>query len=122
MIEGVPLVGTIPASLGNASSLEQLHASFFLCFWRITLLNIFFSRTLEKTQLEGPIPQQLGNLTVLRVLYDSPVRMAMADSILMRCCILSQLKSNQLSGAIPSRLGNILSLQDLYVSPHHLCR
>ena len=50
---------------------------------------------LERNQLEGAIPRELGGLTNLRILY---------------------LLQNQLSGEIPAELGNLKKLEQLWLS------
>jgi len=92
------LTGTIPASLGNLTSLTQL----FLLGNQLTgsipaeLGNLTNLTHLElySNQLSGSIPASLGNLSKLTALY---------------------LSSNQLNGTIPSSLGSLNKLASLWL-------
>jgi Leucine-rich repeat (LRR) protein len=90
------LVGTLPASLGNLTSLGDLSLSGNQLTGSIptelgSLANLQ-ALDLGDNQLTGSIPPQLGNLTSLQFLY---------------------LYNNQLSGSIPAQLGNLTDLQSL---------
>ena len=86
------LSGTIPAQLGNLTSLEYL--------W------------FNNNELSGAIPSQLGNLTSLETLVLNKNRLnGMIPSQLGNLTSLEILAlwGNELSGAIPSQLGNLTS-------------
>ncbi len=97
------LSGTLPASLGNLTSLfalllfnNQLSGSIPGQLGSLTSLT---QLQLFNNQLSGSIPAQLGNLTSLQFLI---------------------LSSNHLSGSIPAQLGNLTSLQYLYLAGNQL--
>ena len=95
--------GTIPAELGNLTSLEYL----------------WFNRN----QLSGPIPAELGNLTSLEVLVLN--RNRLVGTIPHQLANLSSLETlalwgNQLSGPIPAELGNLTSLVFLVLGDNQL--
>ena len=93
------LVGTLPDSIGNLTSLQSLN--------------------LHTNQLSGPIPESLGNLTNLTVLhlYENAFTGSL-PSTLGNLTHVFQLKAhtNQLSGTIPSALGSMTALQWLDLS------
>ena len=90
------LSGTIPAEIGNLTSLSyldlggnQLSGTIPAEIGNLTSLSVLF---LADNQLSGTIPVEVGNLTRLTGLY---------------------LNRNQLSGQIPAALGNLTSLSAL---------
>ena len=97
------LTGSIPAELGNLSSLVVL--------------------SLSSNQLTGSIPAELGNLSSLRGLYLSnnhltgsiPAELGNLSSL-----VVLSLSSNQLTGSIPAELGNLSRLRQLYLSNNQL--
>ena len=97
------LSGTIPAQLGNLTSLEYL--------W------------FNNNELSGAIPSQLGNLTSLETLVLNRNRLnGMIPSQLGNLTSLEILAlwGNELSGAIPSQLGNLTSLEYLVLGNNEL--
>ncbi|MCY4505949.1 MAG: cadherin-like beta sandwich domain-containing protein [Acidobacteria bacterium] len=95
--------GTLPAELGNLTSLEYL----------------WFNRN----QLSGPIPAELGNLTSLEVLVLN--RNRLVGTIPHQLANLSSLETlalwgNQLSGPIPAELRNLTSLVFLVLGDNQL--
>ncbi|MDM8525396.1 leucine-rich repeat domain-containing protein [Desulfococcaceae bacterium HSG8] len=102
-LSGNNLTGTIPPSLGNLLSLEQLD--------------------LYDNHLTGEIPQELGNLPELKALrlYINQL----SGSVPPELGNLSNLEGldlgeNQLSGAIPPELGNLSNLKFMYLDINQL--
>ncbi len=95
--------GSIPAEIGNLTSLQTLY--------------------LSKNQLTGSIPPELGNLTVLYDLHldtneltgNIPATLGNLTGLLGL-----SLNSNQLSGSIPPELGNLTHLEFLYLYDNQL--
>ena len=92
------LSGSIPAELGNLTSLEDL--------------------SLDDNNLSGPIPAELGNLTSLENLHIP--RNNLSGSIPAELGNLTSLENlwleyNNLSGPIPAELGNLTSLESLWL-------
>ena len=97
------LTGTIPAELGNLTSLERL--------------------VLVGNPLRGAIPAELGNLTNLEMLNLSYNQLSGAiPAALGNLDNLEQLwlVNNQLSGAIPAALGNLSNLEVLILNKNLL--
>ncbi len=97
------LIGSIPADLGNLTSLQRLG------LWSNDLsgeipselgnLSSLEQMSLDDNQLSGEIPAELGNLSNLSELY---------------------LYENQLSGGIPTELGRLTELTGLYLRGNQL--
>ena len=99
------LSGTIPAELGNLSSLTGLNLGY--------------------NQLSGTIPSELGNLSSLTglYLYDNQLSGTIPSELGNLSSLTGlNLGSNQLSGTIPSELGNLSSLIYLNLSSNQLRR
>ena len=121
------LIGSIPADLGNLTSLQRLG------LWSNDLsgeipselgnLSSLERMSLDDNQLSGGIPSELGSLSNLERIFlhgnqlsgeipselgnlSSPERMSLDD--------------NQLSGGIPSELGNLSNLERLYLTRNQL--
>ncbi len=97
------LSGTIPARLGELSSL------FFL--------------SLSGNRLTGPIPPDLGNLQNLQYLYlfDNALTGSIPTQLGQLGALTTLLlQENELSGSIPSELGNIGTLVELDLYDNHL--
>jgi len=97
------LTGSIPGSLSNLSSLQQLN--------------------LMENHLIGSIPSSLGNLSQLRVLrlFENQLTGAIPASLgYLPNLRLLYLWSNQLTGGIPSSLGSLSSLTDLSIGGNQL--
>ena len=97
------LSGTIPAELGNLSSLTELELGGNQLSGTIPVelgnLTRLTTLDLNYNQLSGTIPAELGNLTRLTTL---------------------RLDDNQLSGTIPVELGNLTSLTTLRLDDNQL--
>ena len=97
------LSGTIPAELGNLSSLTELE--------------------LGGNQLSGTIPVELGNLTRLTTLdlnYNQLSGTIPAELGNLSSLTTLRLDDNQLSGTIPAELGNLTSLTWLELAGNQL--
>ncbi len=96
------LTGTIPAELGNLSSLQKLN--------------------LDWNQLSGSIPESLGNLSNLHYLYLGINKLSgsIPSSLGMGNLRDIRLNHNQLSGSIPESLGNLSNLQDIVLYSNQL--
>ena len=97
------LIGSIPADLGNLTSLNllalhinQLNGSIPMELGNLSNLT---ELALWENQLSGEIPSELGNLTNLSLLTQS---------------------NNQLSGEIPAELGDLSNLTELYLNANQL--
>ena len=94
--EGNQLIGTIPAELGNLSSLRKLN--------------------LDNNQLTGSIPDELGDLASLTALYlrDNQLKGTIPAELGNLASLTALgLSRNQLTGTIPAELGDLASLQEL---------
>ncbi len=97
------LSGTIPAQLGNLTSLQELH--------------------LTRNQLTGTIPAELGSLTSLEILAlganeltgDIPPELGSLSNLERM-----YLWDNELTGPIPAELGSLSNLQELWLSENQL--
>ncbi|KAJ7297479.1 hypothetical protein O6H91_Y053700 [Diphasiastrum complanatum] len=102
-LDGFGYVGTLPASLGNFSSLQLLdmsgnafHGSIPDSISRLTLLS---KLDLSRNSLSGSIPPSIGQLSSLQQLC---------------------LSYNLLGGAIPTSINSLLSLERLYLFNNRL--
>ena len=116
------LIGSIPADLGNLTSLQRLG------LWSNDLsgeipselgnLSSLERMSLDDNQLSGGIPSELGNLSNLERLYLT--RNQLSREIPTELSSLPNLEElalggNQLSGSIPAELGSLASLIELYL-------
>ncbi len=127
LLSGNNLVGNLPGSLGNLTSLTQLTLNGNLLSGSIPTqlgsLTSMIDLHLEANQLSGSIPPELGNLTSLNQLYLSTNQLT--GSIPTGLGNLTSLQElvlagNQLSGSIPSQLGSLTGLRDLNLSSNQL--
>ena len=121
------LSGTLPAELGNLSSLlwismgsNSLSGTIASELGQLSQLR---ELRLDNNDLSGPIPNQLGNLTQLTELRLH--KNALSGQIPQELGNLSSLQSlllnhNVLTGEIPGQLGNLKQLQLLYLSGNEL--
>ena len=131
------LSGAIPNSIGNLTSLTDLYVSpsfhllyqqhLFSSLYSFSLTHLLFSQ-LYSNQLSEAIPDSIGNLGNLIVLY---VSLSFPHSyhqllfshlfidfiviLLFTNLISSELSFNQLSGTIPDSIRNLSNLTVLYV-------
>jgi RHS repeat-associated protein len=121
------LVGTIPPSIGNLTSLNFLQLqnnqlSGAIPFELGNLSNLEQLK-LDQNQISGSIPSSLGNLTKLQELTipnnqligEMPISFGGLSSL-----TLLWLSGNQLSGGIPTSLGNLNNLQNLILQSNQL--
>ncbi len=120
------LIGTMPASLGNLTSLTRLSLHTNGLTEQIPdLSNLGRLRQLylRDNQLSGTIPASLGNLASLSRLsiYNNQLSGTIPAS-LGNLASLQQLylTGNELSGTIPASLGNLANLQRLYLNNNEL--
>ena len=98
MPDGVGLVGSIPAQLGNLSGLEDFY--------------------LDGNRLSGSIPPRLGRLVNLRWLHlagnqlSGPIPTQLGDLVMLDNL---RLEHNRLSGPLPTQLSNLSELSRIYV-------
>ena len=121
------LYGSLPAELGNLTSLTELYLAETSLSGNIpaelgnlTNLTLLW---LSHNQLSGSIPAELGNLTNLTALwlFDNRLRGRIPAELgkLSNLRVLS-LDNNRLSGSIPAELGNLTSLISLRASRNGL--
>lgn len=98
------LRGTLPAELGNLSSLRSLEIN-------------------RNKELSGPIPKELGNLSNLEhlVFYISGLNGSIPKELgnLSKLRVLG-IDNSKLSGSIPTELGNLTCLEELNLSQNDL--
>uniref|UniRef100_A0ACD5WN63 Uncharacterized protein n=1 Tax=Avena sativa TaxID=4498 RepID=A0ACD5WN63_AVESA len=122
------LYGTIPAGIGNLTSLVGLNIS------RNPYLSGAIPRSigqlkhlvvlrLENLGLDGTLPEEIGNMTSLEVLTLRSV--TLTGSIPLTIGMLVKLRKlildyNNLTGSIPLEIGNMTELQELSFSRNYL--
>ena len=97
------LVGNLPTSMGNLTSLTRLY--------------------LYNNQLSGALPPEMGNLSNLAViqLYGNQLSGSIPTTFGDLVSLIHlHLGANQLSGQIPSELGNLTMLSELYLYNNQL--
>ncbi|CBI36453.3 unnamed protein product, partial [Vitis vinifera] len=125
LLGGNNLRGTIPSSLGNISTLEELlFASLsYNRFDGQIPEEIGSLRNLEElylggNHLTGPIPSSIGNISSLQILFleDNKIQGSIPSTLgnLLNLSYLV-LELNELTGAIPQEIFNISSLQILSI-------
>ena len=117
----------IPAEIGNLTSLTELELSFNLLSGTIPAeignLTSLTELELSFNLLSGTIPAEIGNLTSLEDLYLRSNQLSgtiPAEIGNLTSLDDLDLHSNQLSGTIPAELGNLTSLEDLYLTFNQL--
>ncbi|KAK2979889.1 hypothetical protein RJ640_023960, partial [Escallonia rubra] len=127
-IDGNPIAGTLPVSIGNLSaSLQYFYA--YRCRIRGTIpneignLSGLILLSAFENELSGSIPNTIKGLQKLQeiVVHDNKLRGSIPDDL----CQLPNLSgvylhTNQLSGPMPACLGNISSLRELYLTSNKL--
>ena len=120
------LSGTIPAEIGNLTSLTELDLSFNELSGipaEIGNLTSLTELELSFNLLSGTIPAEIGNLTSLEDLYLRSNQLSgtiPAEIGNLTSLDDLDLHSNQLSGTIPAEIGNLTSLEDLYLTFNQL--
>ena len=121
------LNGTIPAEIGNLTSLTELELSFNLLSGTIPAeignLTSLTELELYSNQLSGTIPAEIGNLTSLTELelYSNLLSGTIPAEIgYLTSLTWLALAANQLSGTIPVELGNLTRLEDLFLGGNQL--
>ena len=121
------LTGTLPAELGDLTSLANLNlygnlltGSIPATMGNLTALN---SLSLANNPLTGSIPATLGNLTALQYLYLDNCQLT--GSIPAEIGNLTALRElhlsdNPLTGSIPAEIGNLTALRELYLYDNQL--
>ncbi|KAF7045858.1 hypothetical protein CFC21_054921 [Triticum aestivum] len=120
--------GRIPSTLGNLAKLYSLglSANSFTgpipsTLFSIQTLSIVLD--VSHNDLEGPIPQEIGNLKNLAELHLESNRLSGEIPATIGECRLLQilyLQSNSLSGSIPSTLNQLMGLETLDMSSNNL--
>ena len=121
------LNGTLPAELGNLSSLTSLNLRYNPLSGRIPaeLGNLGNLRALRLygTDLSGEIPRELANLTNLERLWIFSNELSGTIPVwleeLTNLKILD-LDDNNFTGEIPAELGNLTELEDLWLARNNL--
>ena len=119
---GNNLTGTLPAEVGDLTSLTNLNLDGNLLtgsipaeIGNLTALN---SLSLANNPLTGSIPPEIGSLTALQYLYLDNCQLT--GSIPAEIGNLTALRElhlygNQLTGPIPAETGNLTALRELYL-------
>ncbi|XP_037418226.1 probable leucine-rich repeat receptor-like protein kinase At1g35710 [Triticum dicoccoides] len=122
------LYGTIPAGIGNLTSLVVLNISWNPYLGGAIPRSIGQLKHLAVLQLSGlglngMLPQEIGNLTSLEELYLDWITLTgsipQTIGMLMKLRVLSLLNNN-LTGSIPHEIGNMTELQEIYFSYNYL--
>ena len=137
-LRGNDLSGTLPASLGNLTNLQELSLNDSKYNRSSSLsrlsglsgtipaslgnLTKLTRLSLARNRLTGEIPEELGNLASLQYLYlnnnqltgEIPEELGNLASLLYL-----YLDNNQLTGEIPEELGNLTNLQELYLNENY---
>ncbi len=121
-IEGKNLTGSIPASIGDLTSLIHLHVRWNNLSGSIpaeignlqTLSQLF----LEDNDLSGPIPESIGNMSGLRKLFLNKNQLTgtIPDTLYTINLTWLYLSFNQLSGGISDLVGNLTTLERLVLN------
>jgi hypothetical protein len=126
-LNGNQLIGQLPDSVGNLSTLQFLHLYSNHLSGQIpdSLSNLSVLQHLHLTdnELSGPLPSSLGTLGALQTLYlQSNQLTGVIPAALGNMSALQRLNisNKQLSGPIPSSLGNLGKLHFLYLSSNQL--
>ncbi len=121
------LIGTIPASLGNLTNLENIYLDRNQLTGSIPaslgILPKLFALNLSYNQLRGSVPGELGSLINIRE-FNLRVNQ-LSGSIPSELGLLTNLSffslsANQLTGSIPASLGNLTKLAQLQLSDNQL--
>ncbi|XP_037415273.1 receptor-like protein 12 [Triticum dicoccoides] len=122
------LFGTIPAGIGNLTSLftltimenPYLRGRIPCSIGQLKQLSYL---QLEALGLDSTLPEEIGNLTSLMVLSINLVTLAGSIpptiGMLMKLQMLS-LTGNNLTGSIPMEIGNMTGLQNIYLHENYL--
>jgi len=86
----IPFVHSVALQAIGTHKLSIPHI--LACFFFIIVILCLIHATIDQNNIAGPIPSEIGNLSVLRILH---------------------LDYNQLSGVIPSELDNLEKLQSV---------
>ncbi|KAM0931197.1 hypothetical protein ACQ4PT_000301 [Festuca glaucescens] len=122
------LYGTIPAGIGNLTSLVVLRI-FSNPYLRgaipcsIAGLKHLGVLELAHLGLDGTLPEEIGNLTSLEELHLDSI--TLTGSIPLTIGMLTELRllrlsNNNLTGSIPLEIGNLTELQGMYFSYNYL--
>ena len=121
------LIGSIPADLGNLTSLNllalhinQLNGSIPMELGNLSNLTVL---DLFGNQLSGQIPSELGGLANLQRLYlgDNDLSGEIPAALGSLASLEElDLRDNELSGEVPEELGNLSNLSELYLYENQL--
>jgi hypothetical protein len=121
------LVGSIPSSIGNLSSLEYLYLDNNQITGSIPPeignLSSLVSLHLDNNQITGSIPPEIGNLSSLIILYlyNNQITGSIPPEIgNLSSLVVLYLNNNQISGSIPPEIGNLSSLGYLYLNNNQI--
>mmetsp|Transcript_5309 Transcript_5309/g.14352 ORF Transcript_5309/g.14352 Transcript_5309/m.14352 type:complete len:137 (+) Transcript_5309:1181-1591(+) len=93
----IPFVHSVALQAIGTHKLSIPHI--LACFFFIIVILCLIHATIDQNNIAGPIPSEIGNLSVLRILH---------------------LDYNQLSGVIPSELDNLEKLQSVTLDRNNL--
>nr|GMD44842.1 BRASSINOSTEROID INSENSITIVE 1-associated receptor kinase 1-like [Ipomoea batatas] len=112
------LSGHLVPDLGKLEHLQYLHTS------QLMMGDLYLPRELYKNNIQGTIPEELGNLKNLISLdlYNNNISGTIPPSLgKLKSLVFLRFNDNQLTGRIPRELASISTLKVVDVSNNNLC-